>query len=324
MLSKKYLTIVDKVLRHFAGHPVLYYYSIFNIFGVQVFRYIWLRLVSNIRHMLYSPNSLEDYLVVRNDGIASRENYLDENTHEKLSVAFNFLANINHDVLKQNGVLSTSNSQVTRININKKCRIIYPEAQFIYECFLVDEKINKFGSDVVGYKLKTEPYIEIESFNVPEGQTDIFNASQGFHIDRIQDCVKLMYFMDDVKREDGAFEYIKGSHKGSFRKFVYLVAETYRITFYYVRNGLSKNAAVMELGPGRQKFLDKFMETDSYPVTSKSRTLSFSNHAGFHRRGKLESGHSRKIVWFHFYQEYPSFFWARVHSKFKKITRNNK
>lgn len=315
----KLLTKIDNYLGVLSSHPLLHKYSLTNLLGIQIIRYPWLRFLTRIRHFFYKPNYPDHYRRVRQDGIDFIENYVSKDKHLRLDEAFTFLCSIPQAELANQEILSTSNSQALRISINDRSCSIYPEAAFIRECFLSDSKISELASDVVGYDLKTIPYMEIECITVPDDEVDIFSASQGYHVDRIQDCVKLLYFMDDVSSCDGAFEYVKGSHKTFFSKYVYQIAESFRITFHYIKSGFDENLAVISDGPGRQAFLDRFLQLDPNPVTPKSGTLSFSNHSGFHRRGTVRPGKKRRIVWFHFYREYPSMFWSKVRFVFRKI-----
>ncbi len=316
---RRVILTADNLLATLESNPKLHRYSLLNLFGIQIVRYPFLRLLTRIRHLLYKPFDQEFYKNVRMVGLGNIPNYLEREAALEVEKAFVTLSSLKQTEVEKNGIAATSNSQVTRIMINEKSCAIYPAAKTIRDHFLRDTRINEIASDVVGYNLKTLPHIEIEYFNVPEGEDDIFNASQGYHIDRIQDCVSIRYLLDDASVHDGCIEYAEGSHKTFLMKYLYIVAESFRVAFHLIKSGLNVTRAIESSGVGRQHFFDKFISFGSRPVTAQSGSLSVSNHAGFHRRGMMSPGHKRRIIWFTFYHEYPSIFWSKVRKPFSLL-----
>ena len=321
-MSNSILRAIDFRLKQLAGHPPLYSCSLFNFIGLQVLRIPWLRFTSNLRHRAYQSFNQQEYGTMRENGFLRISGFLEEERATEIRDAFEELTSKEQGELARSGVLLNVNHQVTRVLIDDNCIEKYKEARLIHETFLGSDRLYELASDMVGYRLKCNPRVRLEAFRVPEGEVDIYDHNQAWHKDRIQDCVKILYFIDDTGLNEGCFEYVEGSHRISGRSFVFEVIASMRLSYYYIASFFRRGRAYDRAGKTRVDFTERFMDFGSRPIDPKANTLTCSNQAGYHRRGKVKGGHMRKIVWIEFYDEYPGFFWRGCHRFFRKLFMN--
>jgi len=121
------------------------------------------------------------------------------------------------------------------------------------------------------------------------GDDDLFDIQKELHRDTFHAAYKLWYFLDDVEREHGPFEYVPGSQRMSARRLWWEYAQSTRARSLDAesRNGSFRvsEAELARLGLPAAR---------AYPVPAN--TLLIADVRGFHRRGRARSGAVRNAI----------------------------
>jgi hypothetical protein len=149
----------------------------------------------------------------------------------------------------------------------------------------VTERLAPFGAQAVGARPRPAKYAIQELLH----SRDDADLQKDTHRDTFQPALKLWYFLEDVRVEDGPFEYVPGSHR--------LTAS--RVRWEYQRS-------VAASSPGATDRSGSFRVTDaelramncglprSFPV--EANTVVIANVRGFHRRAIVQADVARRVA----------------------------
>lgn len=129
---------------------------------------------------------------------------------------------------------------------------------------------------------------EKTNFGAPEKDDDpnkLFHADVHFH------SHKVLYYIEDVSKDNGPFVYCKKSHQNTFERL-----------YFELKRGQLKDGFVSSwriINHQQKKFFKNFYDKilkNKIDVTGKANTLIVANVHGFHRRGDGVEGKSRSLI----------------------------
>jgi hypothetical protein len=163
-----------------------------------------------------------------------------------------------------------------------------PEYAVLVERLLVEHKIAQYGMDITGVEMKLHPFISVlhyKSFVDMERQSDGQNIP---HADVFFPSFKLFIYLNDVDEKNGAFCYLKGSHRFAPE----LALNTYKDSFNYYFKGGNKQIYPTDATAGLGQ-----NDYEWYSVQGKPGDAVFFNVQGIHRRGDfLKNEYRERLV----------------------------
>lgn len=151
-----------------------------------------------------------------------------------------------------------------------------PEYAQLVNRLLNEQGIIAHGEDLIGLKLGIFPFISVlhyKSYVDSIGQRDGQNIP---HADVFYPSFKLFVYLNDVDENNGAFRYLKGSHRFSSRLAINAYKDSLK---YYIKGG---NRQIYPTDASAD--LDQH-SCEWYSVAGKSGDAFFFNVQGIHRRG---------------------------------------
>jgi hypothetical protein len=157
---------------------------------------------------------------------------------------------------------------------------------------------------VIGRRVKP-PLRVIFQLLETAGTDDDIDREQILHADKAFPCVKAIYTLDDITEDSSPFIYAKGTHQISAERLHY--ERVMGVREAYLRRGRMADAARddgIQVERGRHVMTEEtrsrlgVVET---AMTCPANSLIITNNAGFHRRGQLSAGATRRTLWVNFY-----------------------
>lgn len=250
-----------------------------NILGIQIFRYIFGKIVYNIKYNCknYRNKSLEK------KGFIIIENFLIEEEYKKV------LADFEEAI------------------IDKEFSLFYDkygkgvDAYHVY----IDEKIKKKYNNVFNFT-KNKKIIDLFENNEVKSNVEIVvkaerlkakenpekDLSKMLHCDTYYNTFKAWYYLSDVSLDDGPLNYVQGSHKFSIKRIFYEYFFSLKFTLYKI---------LKKQWPGYGVFSKSYSDYEKIikKLSVKKNTLIFANTHALHRRGDSKINTQRDTI--HFY-----------------------
>jgi hypothetical protein len=167
-----------------------------------------------------------------------------------------------------------------------------------------DQRIIQLAEHVIGRRVKPPLRVIFQLLGTGDAPDDT-DREQILHADKAYPCVKAIYTVDQITEYDSPFVYAKGSHLISAERLRYERAMGVREA--YLRRGRMRDA---EADDGIRVERSRHVMTDETrrdlgvvetPMTCPANTMIVTNNAGFHRRGRLAEGATRRTLWVNFY-----------------------
>ena len=95
-----------------------------------------------------------------------------------------------------------------------------------------------------------------------------------WHVDTYHNTHKAWIYLDDIKKENGPFNYIVGSNRFSFQRLVWEYVNSIKISFY-------KNFLAFFLDEKKSKKFEK----KKIEIICNQNSFMIANTHGYHRRG---------------------------------------
>ena len=265
-------------------------YKILNILGLQVIRYFLAKIIHKINSSKFRGEIL--YKNYDNDGYQVINDALPADNLDKLKTEF-------EQVIKEKSI-NLFSRQSEKNDSNGDPVLQNSSVQmFAYEFKFDDEEKNKFPEM---YKLYRSKIIN-ESFSFAEKkknptitmrlERNIQNDSDGneinalWHIDTFHDTHKGFLYLTEVKKENGPFTILEGSHKISLRHIFMEYINSIKFSF-------NKSSASFRLDDK----IANFSEDKKKEIICKPNTFLLANTHSFHRRGNAEKGMVRDAIAF--------------------------
>lgn len=280
--------------------PVRSYRNIIiNIFGFQVYRLIIENFLINIKSLFYKRKlSLNDndLAFLKKNGYLIINNFYSKEEFIKFKSAITYLNKKKLFRDLKGGTISEKLANISVLkNENKK---IYNQILPLIKSKnlnIIAEHIIKRNVDFI-----SDPGFR-ESCLFDDKDKDDMDSE--FHSDKHFPSCKMFLYLNDHKKENGAFTYMPGSHRLSFKKikfeYFYSIFDSTNIFDKYMNQlgFIRKNNRVTLKNHILKKNYGKFKI-----CSAKKNSLLIFNNMGLHKRGKiLIRNKKRQILGFSFY-----------------------
>tara|TARA_B100000787_G_scaffold148486_1_gene119978 strand:+ start:1518 stop:2390 length:873 start_codon:yes stop_codon:yes gene_type:complete len=257
---------------------------LFNILGLQVFRYLLSKIAFLFAKFIFQDNKLLSSY--ENKGVYLTEDFLPEKDFLKVQEEF---SKIFDDEKKARNTYKDSPDQ-------KNSSIDYYLYEFEDNIFnnhnypnlcqvLKNKKINDFFK-FAEKKKKIHLYMRLERVFTKDQLRNDSNAY--WHVDTYHNTHKGWIYLTDVKKENGPYNYIVGSNKFSFERLFWEYSNSIKTCFY--KNYLS----FFFIAKDSKKFENKKLE-----VICNKNSFMITNTHGCHRRGDSEVHQVRDAISFY-------------------------
>jgi hypothetical protein len=318
-----FLAIKNEISNFLSPPRNLYKIFLLNLFGLQILRYV----IKYIEFKFFNISKIDNYKSFISDSLNEHgyvvvENFLEA---EEVQIVDNFIKKLNDKnylIKKKYGeknVLSFDMLAPHETDLDI-------EGKRIAKFFL--EKIIRFNLDsVINKKINYLPSLSYENISVGNNFIDKGDLDSEFHADRFYPCIKAFYYLNDNNIENGAFQYIKTSHKFSFIRLVheYIFSVISSVSFLKF---LSKKIGY-EFKNGRYTLLNSKIEkiygknSVVYCVGLKN-SLVICNNKGFHKRGQFQANQTRLQLRMNFYDLQMPKWKLRLKNFIRKKVKRNK
>ena len=244
--------------------------KILNIFGLQILRYILAKIAYYLSDYFIKKKSKEikDY---ENKGYALIENFLTNEDYLKVKNEFEKIFD---------------KKKIARNVYENKSEINSSIDYFLYE--FEDNEFNKKNFYNLYKVFKSEKIIDIFKSAERKNNITLFmrlervvtkndlknDVNSYWHVDTYHNTHKAWIYLDDIKKENGPFNYIVGSNRFSFQRLVWEYVNSIKISFY-------KNFLAFFLDEKKSKKFEK----KKIEIICNQNSFMIANTHGYHRRG---------------------------------------
>lgn len=312
MVSTGFNTFVRSFLEpplHHKGSVLL------NRIGLQPMRSTWMNLNYSIRPKPTGPAFQTYTRQLDEDGMCVAHDFLPADTFERVCRAY-------HEYQRSANVVEVPNKKNTGVTwfegpiTNKNGTD--PAAQIMIDALSYDPRILALASHVLRRPVSGPLLLGYQWLYLPEGETDDRDIEGALHADRHYPCVKAAFYINDNDEENGAYVFCPGSHRFSWARL------KHEYEFSLRQRQWAKGASPAAIAPtargrpvpneqGRAE-----MRLREISVNGPANTLILSNNMGFHRRGQMRPGQSRKQIRILFYEYQSPLFGRLARRRYKR------
>ena len=250
-----------------------------NILGLQILRYSLSKFMYLISGLFFHEKKiLQNY---DRDGYLLINNFLDQDEYIKLKEEFEIIISTEGKNIYDKATYThkEANSSVNHLayefDNDPDINIKFPNISKFYN----NVKINKLFKNAERNK-NINLFMRIERIITKDEYKN--DANTYWHSDTFHDTHKGWLYLTDVKKENGPFTYLIGSHRFSFR----------RMMWEYYNSIQSFLDTTLSLGFLDNKLSYKY-EAQKTEVTCKENSFLIANTHGYHRRGDAEPNQIR-------------------------------
>ena len=295
----------DAFKRWFDASPIYSGPIVANRLGWQVMRTVAKNSAAEVRGLRTLgavPEKLTSAL--DRDGMVVIPDYLPTPSHDAVRTAFEQYGQSPHlrDIGEENGSHIRYRSGPVRSDRPDD------DAATIISLLTRDPLMIGLAEHVIHRRVRPPVSLVYQHLELPPGVVDDHDREQLLHADKFYSCAKAIYCVEAVTETSSPFVYCPGSHRVTVERLRYERAMSIRdaelraghlprpggeIEFDQIDFDRSRNV----IGTDFRERLD----LHERPLTCAANTLILVNNRGFHRRGVLAPGQSRKTLWVNFY-----------------------
>jgi hypothetical protein len=281
-------------VKQFLGPPRQNYnIFLFNLFGLQLIRYF----IFYVKYEFFKKKnsvSLEASSLKKN-GYLIINNFLNDTELKEVLNLCNNIEKKKNFKIKYYGDKKVHSldffDEIYHLDIDtNKIKIILLEK-------LIKSKLTDEIFDILKLNKKEFRNLSYEKIVVGENFLDVGDQDSEFHADRFYPCFKIFFYLNDNKIENGAFEYISGSHKFTLKRFYHeYLYSIFTSGIFLFKNYLSffgykivNNRVTFD----EKKINELFGKYSKIACQSPINSLVICNNKGFHRRGRFKSNTTR-------------------------------
>lgn len=247
-----------------------------NFLGLQVFRYLFAKLLYNIKNFNISENEINE---LKNIGYQVYPNFFNPEVFKKIKAEYYKLINDDKYAKRVDQGSGKIDDGIEYINANIDDHLNEEYSALsniknnpkILKYFKLAEKKNEIK---INTRLES---IKILDNNLPDPQKE-------YHYDTFHNTFKAWLFIEEVKTKDGPFHYVPLSHKLTFLR----VWNEWRLSILYCIKNISSSF--------RYNINKEFLDKKALKAETKENTLVIANTHGLHRRGDAEIGAKRNSI----------------------------
>ena len=257
--------------------------KIFNILGLQIFRYLLAKIVFFFSKIFFQDSKLlKSY---ENEGFHLIENFLLEKDFSRVKEEFSKIFDIEKKARNTyKDFLDQKNSSIDyylyEFEDNMFNKNTYPG---LYQV-LKDKKINDFFRSAEKKK-KITLFMRLERVITKDELKNDDNAH--WHVDTYHNTHKAWIYLTDVKKENGPYNYVVGSNKFSLERLFWEYSNSIKTIFY-------KNYLSFFIPEKNFKKLEK----KKIEIISRKNSFMITNTHGYHRRGDAKANQVRDAISF--------------------------
>ena len=278
-------------IKNLLDTPKNYYNNIIlNILGFQVLRYLFYNFFHFIFNHSKTRNIENDkkYLELKNEGITVIEDCFSEDDFATIAKVFD------SEIKKEEKICNKDNTGLNwtiltfDMNTNnhklKNVHDIVCKNQIIQNIILKSLNIKDIGKPIIAFQMLENP-------NDNEDDKDIQLA---LHSDRFFPCFKLYLSVETNDIKNGAYRYSKRSHRFSLKRLIHEYEFSIRNALLSLGFKIDRDFEYSRCVPKKRYFKNFYANTET--ISTKKNTVVISNNKGFHSRGKMEKGTTRKQI----------------------------
>ena len=244
--------------------------KILNIFGLQILRYILAKIAYYLSDYFIKKKS-EEIKNYESKGYALIENFLTnedylkvKNEFEKIFDEKKIARNVYENKSENNSSIDYFLYEFEDNEFNKK------NFYNLYKVFKSEKIIDIFKS--AERKNNITLFMRLERVVTKNDLKNDVNSH--WHVDTYHNTHKAWIYLDDIKKENGPFNYIVGSNRFSFQRLVWEYVNSIKISFY-------KNFLAFFLDEKKSKKFEK----KKIEIICNQNSFMIANTHGYHRRG---------------------------------------
>lgn len=278
----------------FLGPPRQNYKILFlNVIGLQVLRYF----LAYIKYEIFKNKDFRSSEVINlnQNGYYIINNFLPKDDLETILKVCKKIEVENKFKIRNYGQKKVHSYDFFGVHDDKDYEI-----SKVKDIFLKRINESSFMNDIFKLlKIKSTAIqnLSYEKIITEEGFVDKGDIDAEFHADRFYPCIKIFFYLNDNKIENGAFEYISKSHKFSISRmaheYLYSIFICYKNFFsnFIKKFGYKLNNERVTFD---EKKINKiFGENSVIACEAPKNSLVICNNKGFHKRGRLSSNTTR-------------------------------
>ncbi len=254
-----------------------------NFLGLQIFRYLLSKFIYFLLGIFYSKKKMQNYY---KNGYLFIDEFLIQEKFLKIKEEFNKI--IEKERKGRNTYAQSDLEKNSSINYilyefedNNENKVLYPELYSLYK----NTSVYNFFQ-LAERKKKINLYMRLERVITND---QLKNDSNSYwHVDTYHNTHKAWIYLTDVKKENGPFNYLKGSNRLSVSRLIWE---------YY--NSIKSSIDKDFLPFFTHKNLSKKLEEKKIEFACKKNSFLIANTHGFHRRGDAITGQIRDGVSFY-------------------------
>jgi len=283
-------------LRNFLSPPTIYINSVFlNILGLQILRISLKNFFYKLKPFK-SPIKKDDkiYEKLNENGIVVINDFFNE---EDFKLVKKTIFSIENDKNDKTIKLASENIDSNVVWVTGKIHKNYEKTEKIYS--KIDYNFKRYLpyiEKVLKLKINSEIKYNYQHLSLSEDKEDINDSNAYWHHDRMFPCIKAFISLEDcLTLDQGPYNYYYNSHRFNFNR----VKNEYLNSVWWVRK--KKENKKRSINNIYEKRLDYLEGCEKKPVFCKANSLIISNNMGYHKRGRLKAGNSRKFIRVLFY-----------------------
>lgn len=192
------------------------------------------------------------------------------------------------------------------------------DADIILKQFADNPFILELASYVLGRAIRGPLTLGFQIMHCPANEIDDRDVEGVLHADRHFACVKAFFFVDDNEIENGAYVYCPGSHLLTQARVEAESKLAIQYQHWKKTKRIDSNLGIYERNyPALSPEDRRALGIREVAVTAPKNSLAISNNMGFHKRGVIQPGRTRKHIRILFYDEQAPLYGRLVKRLFK-------
>jgi hypothetical protein len=295
---------IDELKKFFEPPRYLYKFFFLNLFGLQIFRYLFFNFILRINSLFFKKKKLNEkmYLAYRelnNNGIAIVNDFFDVETLDQIYI---MIENLEEKNLFNKDFLG--NKKVIHGKLDKKFIVKNKNEKSSLEDIIKKTGLIDLISNVLSKSIDELPEITYQKIYSNNDFKDENDINSEFHPDRFYNCIKVFFYLNENKFENGSYEYIKKSHVGNLKRIIFeyffsifsSVKCSDRLLNKFGFQFVNKRVTLTK------KSIEKNFNNSLIKCNGFKNTLIISNNKGLHRRGKFLPNQTRIQIRMNFYE----------------------
>jgi hypothetical protein len=294
------ISFFKKEIINFLSPPRNHYkVFILNLFGFQIFRYLSKYIEFKVfnKKLKKTDNSILDRL--NKDGYILLENFLAADEIERIEKFLQKIIDKKILINKKYGDKDVLSFDLLTYNEVQNDSEVEEVSNIFYA------KISQFGLEqIINEKIESLPSLSYENITVGDNFNDTGDLNSEFHADRYYPCLKAFYYLNENKIKNGAFQYIKSSHKYAVSRLIHEYIYSILISLPFLKP-LAKTFGYVYKNNrftfSEEKISKTYGKNSIVSCEGPKNTLVICNNKGFHKRGQFQPKQTRLHLRMNFY-----------------------